>query len=286
MATLALNSMTQPCGRVCGIDNRYRTYLRSSPIICVLDIIMMLSRFPHLIIKRRIPAKKSARLTIMERFDDDSPVEGIQVLGSTVWIRWLLFMMGPLPQAIRLASFQGVFWSKVLGFGFLVPWLIMELMILISVKMARISSTIASAPAVVESRPQPIWMTYLAGLSIGIFTLELNLMVYFGLTQDRDSVITHVGIGLVYILLFLMSTVLFKQGIAEGVGGLCSAFPWLGRNLLVVYPVDGTEDLEVDPAAAYYLGCFWVNFWLLFVGYSCIYDSAGTANPGWTGVFG
>ena len=35
LLALALNSMAQPAGRICGHPSRYRIYLASSPIICV-----------------------------------------------------------------------------------------------------------------------------------------------------------------------------------------------------------------------------------------------------------
>jgi len=40
---------------------------------------------------------------IKERFDNN--VEEIEKSKATTWLRWLFFILGPLPQAIRLAFF-------------------------------------------------------------------------------------------------------------------------------------------------------------------------------------
>jgi hypothetical protein len=42
---LAINTMMQPSGRVCGFDSSLRTYLRSSPIVCVFDAVFIIIRF-------------------------------------------------------------------------------------------------------------------------------------------------------------------------------------------------------------------------------------------------
>jgi hypothetical protein len=45
------------------------------------------------------------------------------------WIRWLLFVLGPLPQAIRLASFTGTPWTKAFEYSFALSWVLMEVVI-------------------------------------------------------------------------------------------------------------------------------------------------------------
>lgn len=51
---------------------------------------------------------------------------------STRWIRWLGLILGPLPQAIRLFSFQGqlgIIWAKIMGAFLLFDWIIGEAML-------------------------------------------------------------------------------------------------------------------------------------------------------------
>ncbi|KAG4444374.1 hypothetical protein IFR05_000139 [Cadophora sp. M221] len=133
ITTLAINSMTQPCGWVCGFNSRYRIYIRSSPIICVVDIVLMLYRWLEALFKpgpTRLNIRESFYMIVIDRFRGNEPSEGIQTIGNSTGIRWFLFVMGPLPQKIRLASFQGVYWSKGIGFSFLGSWLLMEIALL------------------------------------------------------------------------------------------------------------------------------------------------------------
>jgi hypothetical protein len=42
LPSLAMNSMLQPVGRICGFDASLRIYLRSSPIVCAMDTVFIL----------------------------------------------------------------------------------------------------------------------------------------------------------------------------------------------------------------------------------------------------
>lgn len=45
------------------------------------------------------------------------------------WLRWLWFLLGTLPPAIKLLSMEGVGWSKAWGCMFLLSWVINEFLI-------------------------------------------------------------------------------------------------------------------------------------------------------------
>jgi hypothetical protein len=129
LVILGLNTMAQPSGRVLELPARYGTYLRSSPIICLADI---LSIFARLIYCCFTPSSGSLQHIIAERFEVVGSSEDMESIISTAWVRWLCFLLGPLPQIIRLASFQGVYWTKLWAFGFVLSWLLVEVLILLS----------------------------------------------------------------------------------------------------------------------------------------------------------
>jgi len=123
--------MTQPSGRVLSLPTRYRTYLRSSPILCALDVLCFLLRIaitPRLL---SISLQEALAVTLRERYlrtDDIS--EGIQSLEKQTLLRWLFFLVGTLGPGIKLASMQGIPWTKAWGMMFLGSFLILEMMVL------------------------------------------------------------------------------------------------------------------------------------------------------------
>jgi hypothetical protein len=121
--------MTQPSGKVCGLPEQYRTYLRSSPIFCVFDAFAIVIRF-IIYLLFRFPPRKALRTTLSERFSKDEIVcldGGFQALERLTWVRWLLFSLGTLPQVIKLFALQGVPWTQGWGTMFLASFLILEL---------------------------------------------------------------------------------------------------------------------------------------------------------------
>jgi hypothetical protein len=138
--------MAQPGGRVCGLPSRYRTYLRCSPLLCVVDAVSILLRMLVSTYLGQSPLEALGTL-LHERFKDsegagsqdsrqptnhnatvelDDQSGGVQSLERMTWLRWLWFILGTLPPAIKLASMRGVPWTQVWGMIFLASWIINE----------------------------------------------------------------------------------------------------------------------------------------------------------------
>ena len=120
--------MTQPSGRVCGVSARFRTYLRASPIFCIVDTVLLLIR---LVLYRLsgLPLRLAAREVKNARFDEaevQSAEGGFQALQNLTFVRWLLFGLGTLPQAVKLIVLGNVPWTKVWGLFFLSSFLVLE----------------------------------------------------------------------------------------------------------------------------------------------------------------
>jgi hypothetical protein len=99
--------MTQPGGSICGLPNRYRTYLRCSPILCYADSLSIVSQLRILCLYQKQCLLESVGVVLHERFrtedhaqghqpnaqlpapDDEDEAEGIQSLEKMTWLRWL-----------------------------------------------------------------------------------------------------------------------------------------------------------------------------------------------------
>jgi hypothetical protein len=124
--------MTQPSGRVLGSTPYYRTYLRSSPILCSIDALFFLLRVFLSALTLRIPLSQAIDTTIQERYRDvQDPVEGIQYVETQMWLRWLWFFLGTAGPAIKLCAMENVGWTKAWGMMFLGAFVVFEGMVIL-----------------------------------------------------------------------------------------------------------------------------------------------------------
>jgi hypothetical protein len=94
---LAVNVMTQRSGRVLGLSPQYRTYLRSSPIICTADTVAIIFQFLFSITYGRMSSRNALSAMIQARFSNvEEPAEGLQSLENQTGMRWLWFILGTL----------------------------------------------------------------------------------------------------------------------------------------------------------------------------------------------
>ena len=124
---LVTNVMTQPSGRILCQPSRYRTYLRSSPIISFLDALAFLLRVLFTSCLLHVSISRAFKTTIRERYKNiEDASEGIQSLEKQTWLRWVFFIVGTLGPSIKLMAMQGVPWTKVWGAMFLFAFLVIE----------------------------------------------------------------------------------------------------------------------------------------------------------------
>ncbi|KAE9367014.1 hypothetical protein N431DRAFT_82228 [Stipitochalara longipes BDJ] len=72
---LAISSMTQPGGRVCGLPSFYRTYLRCSPILCAADAFSVISQVAVLYLYQKQRFLEAIGLVLHGRFNADEHSE-------------------------------------------------------------------------------------------------------------------------------------------------------------------------------------------------------------------
>ena len=124
---IALNSMAQPSGRVCGFHPSLRTYIRSSPIVCGCDAVIMIIRFITYNYHGLSPPSAAKKVLTERNKDLETPqTEGIQSLEKLPFLRWFFFVFGVLPQVIKLLACSGIPWTQISACLYLASFLVTE----------------------------------------------------------------------------------------------------------------------------------------------------------------
>ena len=84
LIALAINSMAQPSGRICGVPSRNRIYLASSPIICVADSVDLIVQAVVSKYYLRITPLNAYRLVALARSDRLTLDQGTTTSSSVV----------------------------------------------------------------------------------------------------------------------------------------------------------------------------------------------------------
>jgi hypothetical protein len=129
LVSLAVLTMSQPCGKVCTLPSRNRTYLRSSPMLCAADTLSIIVRWTAISIHLRVSPIRALRLLQRDRFEHGEEAEGLQNLGSSTFGRWIFTVLGPLPVMIKMASFIGTPWTKVYAACYIASFVTTEFII-------------------------------------------------------------------------------------------------------------------------------------------------------------
>jgi hypothetical protein len=134
LVPLALNSMSQPSGMVCDFPSRFNFLLRSSPIICLLDALLVIARLAWYTAALKSPSAAVERI-IRRRFQDienEAEENSLASLQKNSLFRLCLFTLGVLPQTIKLYAIRGLPWTKVWGSMFFGSFIVVELIVLVS----------------------------------------------------------------------------------------------------------------------------------------------------------
>ncbi|PVH89500.1 hypothetical protein DL98DRAFT_102290 [Cadophora sp. DSE1049] len=203
LVPLAISSMSQPGGRICGLPSRYRTYLRCSPLLCAADTLSIVINLTVLYFYQKQYFSEAVAITLQARLNNDTEeestemdvmdesnnIEGVQSLENMTWLRWLWFVLGTLPPAIKLLAMGGIPWEQAWGLMFLTSWTVNEgLMIFASVYQSffTISNTgRISWPGYEQARLSPsfavVWNVLAKiNISLAIIALTVHTVVLNG----------------------------------------------------------------------------------------------------------
>ena len=130
---LALNTACQPTGSVLSSPAAHSRALRTSPIICVADAIVTLLAFITLFAQRH-GVRDSARAVLYWRFHGEGVEPEEEAKIEQGWFRALVFVLGALPQMIKVIGLQGVPWTQTLCSAYLAPFVVVELLVYLAGK--------------------------------------------------------------------------------------------------------------------------------------------------------
>ena len=137
LVCLALNSMTQPSGRVCDLPTKHRFILRSSPIICAFDGFGVLAIWLwHMFWHLEAPSTAARRIA-RARFRDveeEAGEDSLSSLEKNVLFRYTVFLLGALPQAVKLFASSGVPWTQAWGAMYFGSWVVLEALVIFASK--------------------------------------------------------------------------------------------------------------------------------------------------------
>ena len=141
----ALNAMTQPSGRIFGLHTYYSFALRISPIICGISAALTLTQVTYLTLIQK--SFKVACLGVYAQRFKSTLTDGEQRLSGDFdrlrinsIFRIGLFVLGALPQSIKLFSSSGVAFAQACCAAFVTAFVTDEVILYISARATDASS--------------------------------------------------------------------------------------------------------------------------------------------------
>ena len=133
---LATATMSQPVGSVLGTHPMSRTWLRSSPILCVVDVVAFIAEVMRYCLQGKIPLRDAFQFATEKRFKDvEDDGERLQYLRRSFALRWLFFLIGTHASMFKLVGARGLAWTKAIGLCFAVSFVFFELVIYLYPKL-------------------------------------------------------------------------------------------------------------------------------------------------------
>jgi hypothetical protein len=277
--------MAQPCGRVCGISSRYSTYVRSSPFFCAADSLSIIVRLLVTSLTLGISPRTALSLLMQRRFDDVRPMDDLTAAKYATWLRWLYFVLGPLPMGIKLASFQGTPWTQGFGFIFVGSFALVELLTLLDKIISQETTLNRTVHRQYQSLNAKISIAEERFAWVALVTQYCTLyyLTFCALMEISNGALLAVAILHMPMLVFSCAFSFSRRQIKR----LYRKYPRIAQNLQLWDPEkDANLALHVDDMAAQMLLLFFVNLISCILLYCYLFDPNETVNPDWTIVFG
>lgn len=130
---IALNSMSQPSGRILGYPSTYNFALRCSPIVCALSGIDSIVRLIAYTIAEG-GLSEGTRRFVAVRFEDRQHNDdgSFDSLRKNTTFRILLFVLGAVPQLVKVYATRGIPWTQAWCMAFLASFAVDEAFLLVA----------------------------------------------------------------------------------------------------------------------------------------------------------
>ena len=128
----ALNSMTQPAGEITELLHAQQSfYFRASPLVCLADGLEVLLRYVFYLTVLHWPGKVSRHITNMRTQAPNNVPLRLRSLQDNMLFRYVVFIIGALPRAVKLFACTGFLLPKLLAGMFLGSFVILELLLVL-----------------------------------------------------------------------------------------------------------------------------------------------------------
>ncbi|KUJ08703.1 uncharacterized protein LY89DRAFT_788632 [Mollisia scopiformis] len=279
LLVLALNTMAQPAGRLCGHHRLRRTYLISSPLMCIYDLLFVLIYPLYICTRYSVNISTGITLLLSERFSAPVPEEKFHALAQRTWLRWLFFVLGPLPLTILLVGSKGILWTQVIGSIFFVDWLVGEVLIYLSTTPHFSSQEHENVP------DMPDLMAYTGYTFVGFTILAWTWLLwtpFLRLESLQQNPFLSLAINLLFICV-VPGCIAWALALGPeflGLGRFLERHMTLSRWMCLAFPdYDGYYFL--DTGAWHYAVVFLANVVFGVLAYALYYDPRGTEFPSW-----
>jgi len=241
----AFNSMTQPAGPVCGAPAALSFFLRSSPIICVVDALLLLTRYLYYIhTSGRTLAQTRLLLFRFQTVPGDKPMEGsLANRGGYPLSRIVIFLV-TLSQIVKLYAYSGLVRTKIVASMYFISFIIVEALVTFPQALNPAQPAGNTPKRVREAGPTSI--SYIAIGATNVLTVWFATSAFQNIFDKTSCYSQSQWIGIVMLVY----------------NGICSLV-----SLLYTAP---KQDSKLDIALI-------VILWLIITGLPCAYFFSGHA---------
>jgi hypothetical protein len=127
LISFAVLCMLQPRGRVFDGPTRFRTFIRASPFICLLDSFDILLRWLLTSIYLRCPPLLALKIVSHDRFRSSDPLVGFEKIRASLLLRLLYVCFIVLPALRMLSSFQFTPMAQIYAGMFIFSYVVDEI---------------------------------------------------------------------------------------------------------------------------------------------------------------
>ncbi|KAJ9614127.1 hypothetical protein H2200_002263 [Cladophialophora chaetospira] len=320
LVAIALNTMTQPGGRICEFAAASRLFMRSSAVVCVADTIQMLV---HLVsdLWEGDSFRDAMAHIVDDQFEgiDANEEDSLASLRRTTVTRWTVFLISGAPQIVKLFAFSGITWTKICAAAYVASWLVVDFLVVYSsVKHIVLSRHDSHLPGRFRGKH---WggLTFTKWLGIlAVFVEKIFVkIVWFPVGGIGGSAMFAMFVASIFIFLIAFLQKISGDMLGESLPMVVASVTAAAAFVLAhisYWRYDFWTFLSASDGSTMFFGCaslFGISLLGLFalgeaeylapIGrfafllttflgalsyYATVYDSAGTYKPGWTNLLG
>ena len=286
LISIAALCVLEPRSRVLGIQSRYKTFIRASPFVCLLDSLDILLRWFLTSTCLRCPPLMALQIVGHDRFRGSEPLVGVDKIRANPFLRLAYLILVALPGLWKLSSFKFTPMAQIFAGIFILSYVVDE------------TVTFFTPPKDYFNLPRKKFAS-LANYSFCLTHQDQALVTKFRGTLVSLDILTFFLCALIVIaqvIFFIYISNTYCVWDMDNTGdviqlcankaplyGVCISFlflsipltnrvlliyPSIGRALHFVYPKIGRpEELEVDFEAVLWFCFLMVNLLSVKIGY-------------------